>query len=235
VSNVESKKVVVITGVTQGLGRAMVDRFSELGWIVAGCGRSVHKIEQIRGKLDDKHDFQVVDVSNEQSVHAWSENVLQKYGVPDLVINNASIINKNAPLWEVSAKEWETVMNINVNGVVYVIRSFVPAMIQAKRGTVINISSDWGRNGEAMLAPYCASKFAVEGLTQSLALELPKEVMVVALDPGDGINTSMLQSSAPEYVNEAPDPEEWSKVAVPYMLSITFEQNGKSLTCPAVI
>ncbi|GGE57192.1 SDR family oxidoreductase [Priestia taiwanensis] len=233
-SNVENQKLVVITGVTQGLGRAMVDRFSELGWIVAGCGRSVEKIEQIKRELSNKHDFQVVDVSNDQSVHTWSETILQRYGAPDLIINNASIINKNAPIWEVTAKEWETVMNINVNGVVHVIRSFVPAMIKVNRGTIINISSDWGRNGEAMLAPYCASKFAVEGLTQSLALELPKEITVVALDPGGGINTAMLQSSAPEYVGEAPNPESWSKVAVPYMLSLTSEYNGKSLTCPEV-
>jgi NAD(P)-dependent dehydrogenase (short-subunit alcohol dehydrogenase family) len=230
----QNRKLVVITGITQGLGRAMVDRFSELGWTVAGCGRSVHKMEQIKEEFNDNHDFQVVDVSNEKSVQTWAETILQKYGSPDLLINNASIINKNAPLWAVSAKEFATVMDINVNGVVNVIRSFVPAMIQNKNGTIINISSDWGRNGEAMLAPYCASKFAVEGLTQSLALELPKEVTVVALDPGGGINTSMLQSSAPEYVNEAPNPEAWSKVAVPYMLSITSEHTGKSLTCPEI-
>ncbi|MGG2065738.1 SDR family oxidoreductase [Bacillus sp. S14(2024)] len=229
-----NKKLVVITGVTQGLGRSLIDRFSELGWLIVGCGRSQSKIEQIRSQFDDKHDFQSVDVSDDRAVRAWGEYILQRYGAPDLLINNASIVNKNATLWTISSEEFANVMNINVNGVVNVIRSFVPAMIHNKRGVIINISSSWGRSGEAKLAPYCASKFAIEGLTQSMALELPKEMAVVSIDPGGSINTPMLHSCAPEYISNSPTPEAWSYVAVPYMLSITSKDNGKSITCPKV-
>ncbi|MGF9966391.1 SDR family oxidoreductase [Bacillus rhizoplanae] len=230
----KNKKLVVITGITQGLGRALIDRFSELDWLIVGCGRSENKINQIRTQFDDKHDFQSVDVSDDKAVRAWGEYILQRYSVPDLLINNASIVNKNAPLWTISSEEFANVMNINVNGVVNVIRSFVPAMIHNKRGVIINISSSWGRSGEAKLAPYCASKFAIEGLTQSMALELPKEMAVVSMDPGGSINTPMLHSCAPEYISNSPTPEAWSHVAVPYMLSITSKDNGKSLTCPKV-
>ncbi|MCW9134392.1 SDR family oxidoreductase [Bacillus paramycoides] len=229
-----NKKLVIITGVTQGLGRSLIDRFSELGWLIVGCGRSKSKIEQIKRHFDNKHDFQSIDVSDDKAVKAWGEYILQRYGAPDLLINNASIVNKNATLWTISSEEFANVMNINVNGVVNVIRAFVPAMIHNKQGIIINISSGWGRSGEAELAPYCASKFAIEGLTQSMALELPKELAVVALDPGGGIHTSMLQSCAPEYVSSSPTAEAWSHVAVPYMLSITSKDNGKSLTCPMV-
>ncbi|MEI4828151.1 SDR family oxidoreductase [Bacillus sp. FJAT-53711] len=230
----KNKKLVVITGVTQGLGRSLIDRFSELGWLIVGCGRSKSKIEQIRSQFDSKHDFQSVDVSDDKAVRVWGEYILQRYGAPDLLINNASIVNKNATLWTISSEEFANVMNINVNGVVNVIRSFVPVMIHNKRGVIINISSSWGRSGEAKLAPYCASKFAIEGLTQSMALELPKEMAVVSMDPGGSINTPMLHSCAPEYISNSPTPEAWSHVAVPYILSITSKDNGKSLTCPKV-
>lgn len=229
------QKLVVITGVTQGLGRALIDRFAELGWTIIGCGRSAEKIKQLQNKFHNKHDFQIVDVSDAKAVHRWGEYILQNYSVPDLLINNASIVNKNAPLWEISASEFENIMNINVNGIVNVIRTYVPAMIEKKCGTIINISSGWGRNGEAELAPYCASKFAIEGISQSMALELPEELTVVSLDPGGGINTPMLHSCAPEYVASSPTAEAWSHVAIQYMLSITRQDNGKALTCPKVL
>ncbi|KEK24018.1 SDR family oxidoreductase [Bacillus gaemokensis] len=227
-------KLVVITGVTQGLGRAMVDRFHELGWTVAGCGRSQNKIKQLEDQFHALHDFQVIDVSDHKAVDNWARDILQKYGPPNLLINNASLVNKNAPLWAISAEEFTNIMNVNVNGVVHIIRAFVPEMIDNKEGIIINMSSSWGRASEAELAPYCASKFAIEGLTKSMALELPKGIAVVALDPGGGINTPMLHSCAPQYVKDSPTPEIWSHKAVPYMIAITSDQNGKSLTCPHV-
>ncbi|RAL24060.1 SDR family oxidoreductase [Thermoflavimicrobium daqui] len=211
------KKLVVITGVTKGLGRAMIDRFAEYGWVIAGCGRSVSQIEEIRSQFKQEHDFQSVDISDFEAVAKWGKEILKDYGAPDLLINNASIVNKNAPLWEISAEEFTRVMNINVNGVQNVIQTFVPAMIKKKQGVIINISSSWGRSGEADLAPYCASKFAIEGLTQSMAMELPQGIVVVALDPGGSIDTPMLHACAPKYVNTSPSPDAWSRVAVPYI------------------
>ncbi|WP_369903567.1 SDR family oxidoreductase [Bacillus manliponensis] len=229
------QKLVVITGVTQGLGRALIDRFTELGWTVIGCGRSAEKGKQLQSEFHNKHNFQVIDVSDTKAVDSWGKYILKQYGAPQLLINNASIVNQNAPLWMISAEEFEGVMDINVNGVVNVIRTYVPAMIEKKRGTIINISSSWGRAGEAELAPYCASKFAVEGLTQSLALELPEELTVVSLDPGGGINTPMLHACAPEYIASSPTAEDWSHVAIQYILSITRKDHGKALTCPEVL
>jgi NAD(P)-dependent dehydrogenase (short-subunit alcohol dehydrogenase family) len=228
----DKSKMVVITGVTKGLGRAMLERFSEAGWLVVGCGRSAREIEVLRERFGAKHDFQVVDVADHRAVADWGEKVCARYGPPHLLINNASIVNKSAPLWTVSAEEFSAVMNVNISGVVNVIRAFVPVMVEQKRGVIVNISSYWGRIGEAMVAPYCASKFAIEGLTQSLAKELPEGMAAVALDPGGSIDTQMLRACAPEEVADSPTPDAWSSVAVPYMLTIGPQDNGKSLTCP---
>lgn len=231
----EISKSVIITGVTQGLGRAMVDRFHELGWNIYGCGRSKDKIEELKKQYSKIHDFQVIDVSDSQQVNNWANYILNTHTAPDMIINNASIVNQNAQLWKITAQEFENVMNVNVNGVVNVIRAFVPAMVARKEGIIINMSSSWGREGEAELAPYCASKFAIEGITKSMALELPYGMAVVALDPGGSISTPMLKSCAPQYINESPTPETWSHKAIEYILNITIDKNGDSLTCPACI
>ncbi|MDA2489710.1 SDR family oxidoreductase [Bacillus cereus] len=231
----EISKSVIITGVTQGLGRAMVDRFHELGWNIYGCGRSKDKIEELKKQYSKIHDFQVIDVSDSQQVNNWANYILNTHTAPDMIINNASIVNQNAQLWKITAQEFENVMNVNVNGIVNVIRAFVPAMVARKEGIIINMSSSWGREGEAELAPYCASKFAIEGITKSMALELPHGMAVVALDPGGSISTPMLKSCAPQYINESPTPETWSHKAIEYILNITIDKNGDSLTCPACI
>ncbi|MDA2504423.1 SDR family NAD(P)-dependent oxidoreductase [Bacillus cereus] len=228
-------KSVIITGVTQGLGRAMVDRFHELGWNIYGCGRSKDKIEELKKQYSKIHDFQVIDVSDSQQVNNWANYILNTHTAPDMIINNASIVNQNAQLWKITAQEFENVMNVNVNGVVNVIRAFVPAMVARKEGIIINMSSSWGREGEAELAPYCASKFAIEGITKSMALELPHGMAVVALDPGGSISTPMLKSCAPQYINESSTPETWSHKAIEYILNITIDKNGDSLKCPACI
>ncbi|HDR4480224.1 TPA: SDR family NAD(P)-dependent oxidoreductase [Bacillus cereus] len=231
----EIGKSVIITGVTQGLGRAMVDRFDELGWNIYGCGRSKDKIEELKKQYSKIHDFQVIDVSDSQQVNNWANYILNRHTAPDMIINNASIVNQNAQLWKITAQEFENVMNVNVNGVVNVIRAFVPTMVARKEGIIINMSSSWGREGEAELAPYCASKFAIEGITKSMALELPHGMAVVALDPGGSISTPMLKSCAPQYINESPTPETWSHKAIQYILNITIDKNRDSLTCPACI
>ncbi|HHP1114036.1 SDR family oxidoreductase [Bacillus cereus group sp. MYBK163-2] len=231
----EISKSVIITGVTQGLGRAMVDRFHELGWNIYGCGRSKDKIEELKKQYSKIHDFQVIDVSDSQQVNNWANYILNTHTAPDMIINNASIVNQNAQLWKITAQEFENVMNVNVNGVVNVIRAFVPAMVARKEGIIINMSSSWGREGEAELAPYCASKFAIEGITKSMALELPHGMAVVALDPGGSISTPMLKSCAPQYINESSTPETWSHKAIEYILNITIDKNGDSLKCPACI
>jgi NAD(P)-dependent dehydrogenase (short-subunit alcohol dehydrogenase family) len=187
-------KLVVITGVTHGLGRAMAQEFARLGHTVLGCGRSQQEIDQLKKALGKPHDFYAVDVALEDAVKSWSSLCLAAHAPPDLLINNAGVINRNACLWEISEREFSQVIDINIKGTANVIRHFAPPMIKRKSGVIVNFSSGWGRSTDAEVAPYCASKWAIEGLTQSLSQELPSGMAAVPLNPGI-INTEMLQSA----------------------------------------
>lgn len=224
-------KTVVITGVTRGLGRAMADEFIRMGHTVLGCGRSQAEIDALRKRYPKPHDFEVVDVADDAEVKAWSRRVLQSHAAPDLLLNNAAIINRNAPLWEVGADEFSKVIDINIKGVVNTIRHFVPAMIKRGSGVIVNFSSGWGRSTDGEVAPYCATKWAIEGLTQALAQELPSGMAAVPLNPGI-INTEMLQSCFGASASAYLSPGQWAKTAVPFLLQIGPKDNGRPLTAP---
>src|SRR5262249_42475903 len=121
-------KVVVITGVTRGLGRAMAEKFIALGHVVIGCGRSAKHIEELRSAHGLPHDLTMVDVVHDGQVQSWARRVLAAHGAPDLLLNNAALINRNASLWELSAAEFDAVIDVNIKGVSNVLRHFLPAM-----------------------------------------------------------------------------------------------------------
>jgi len=225
------KKVVVITGVTRGLGRAMAEKFIALGHTVLGCGRTREQIDQLRHKWPKRHDFDVVDVASDGQVHAWMDRLHKKCGAPELLINNAGIINRNAPLWKVSAEEFSEVIDVNIKGVMNVIRAFLPNMLKKHRGVIVNFSSGWGRSADKDVGPYVATKWAIEGLTQALALELPPGLAVVALNPGI-VNTDMLQSCFGESAAHYPSAARWAETAVPFILKLDANDNGHALTAP---
>jgi NAD(P)-dependent dehydrogenase (short-subunit alcohol dehydrogenase family) len=222
-------KLVAITGVTRGLGRAMTEKFIALGHTVLGCGRSREGIEALRRSYGPPHDFAAVDVSQEHQVEQWAARVLSSRGAPDLLINNAAVINQNAPLWQVPAEEFDQVVDVNIKGVANVIRHFVPAMLARKGGVIVNISSGWGRSTDSEVAPYCASKWAIEGLTQALAHELPRGMAAVPLNPGI-VDTDMLRSCFGGSASRYPSAQKWSEKAVPFILALNSRDNGKSLS-----
>lgn len=220
---------MVITGVSRGLGRAMVEEFIRHEHTVAGCGRSAAAVVELAKRHGAPHDFAVVDVASDEAVQAWAKRILQSHGVPDLLLNNAALINRNAPLWEVGAQEFSDVVDVNIKGVVNVIRHFVPVMVARGSGVIVNFSSGWGRSTSAEVAPYCATKWAMEGLTQALAQELPSGMAAVPLNPGV-INTDMLRSCFGGSATAYPGAEEWAKLAVPFLLRIGPHANGQPLT-----
>ena len=224
-------KTILITGATRGCGRALAEEFIRLGHVVLGCGRSEKEVAQLQKLFPAPNDFVVVDVASDEQVAAWARRVLQSRSAPDLLLNNAALINRNAPLWEISATEFSDVVDVNLKGVANVIRHFVPAMIKQGRGVIVNFSSGWGRSTDAEVAPYCATKWAIEGLTQSLAQELPPGLAAVPLNPGI-INTDMLQSCFAGGANNYPTAEEWAKTAVPFLLKINVADNGEQLEVP---
>jgi NAD(P)-dependent dehydrogenase (short-subunit alcohol dehydrogenase family) len=219
---------IVLTGVTRGLGRALLAEFIDRGHTVLGCGTSAKLIDDLRGRWPAPHRFDEVDVSSDPAVARWAKSILDG-GAPDLLINNAAVMNTPAPLWQVPAAEFDRLVAVNINGVVNVIRHFVPAMVDRKKGVIVNLSSGWGRSVSPEVAPYCASKFAIEGLTKALAEELPAGMAAVPLNPGI-INTDMLRQAWSDGANAYPSPETWAKRAAPFILAISAKDNGHSLT-----
>lgn len=225
------RKRIVITGAGRGLGHALVAHFAAAGHIVAGCAQSQTSVDRLSHEFASPHRFDVVDVSDDAQVAAWAQGVLELGGAPDLLINNAAVINQTRPLWEIEPHDFERTIDINVKGVYYCIRHFVPAMIQRGKGVIVNLSSGWGRSVSPEVAPYCASKFAVEGLTRALADELPYGMAAIPLNPGV-INTDMLQSCWGESAHTYPGPNDWAQRAGPFLLALGPDHNGQSLTVP---
>jgi NAD(P)-dependent dehydrogenase (short-subunit alcohol dehydrogenase family) len=227
-----NSRVILLTGATRGCGRAMVERFVEGGHTVIGCGRSEAHVSELRKVFGSPNRFDLVDVADDDQVQAWARSIMAAGVVPDLLVNNAAIMNNPAPLWEITAAEFQSLVNVNIIGTANVIRHFVPAMVGRQRGVIVNFSSGWGRVTAPEVAPYCATKYAIEGLTLALAQELPRGMAAVPLNPGI-INTEMLQQCWSDGASAYPTPEKWSRVAAPFLLSLGAKDNGKSLSVPS--
>ena len=224
-----ARRIILITGVSRGLGRAMAEEFIRLGHTVIGCGRSEKAIAELKKLFSPPNDFTVCDVSSDEQVAAWAKRVLSSCGPPDLLLNNAALIARNAPLWQVPAQEFSDVIDVNIKGVANVIRHFVPAMVARRSGIIVNFSSGWGRSADAEVAPYCATKWAIEGLTNSLSQELPSGMAAIPLNPGI-IDTDMLRSCFGGSSGTYPAPAEWAKTAVPFLLKISPADNCRQMT-----
>jgi len=222
-------QTIVITGATRGLGEALTGYCVGQGHKVLGCGRSVRRVEKLNQRFGPAHDFAVVDVSDANQVDHWAHRLLAEHGPPDYLINNAALINANSTLWEVPVDEFSQVVDVNIKGVMHVIRAFTPAMIENASGVIVNFSSTWGRSTASQVAPYCATKFAIEGMTLSLAQELPSGLAAVALNPGV-INTDMLQSCFGDGASSFPNAEQWVQLGGPFILQLGPDDNGSSLT-----
>ncbi|MEB3885721.1 SDR family NAD(P)-dependent oxidoreductase [Lyngbya sp. CCY1209] len=225
-------KTIVITGVSRGLGRALTENFIDWGHTVIGCARSEEAIANLQNKYGKPHDFTSLDVAENVAVKSWVTEFLKTHGAPDIVINNAALVNHLAPLWEVSQEEFDTLIDVNIKGVANVIRHGVPAMIERGSGIIINLSSGWGRSTSPEVAPYCASKWAIEGLTRSLAQELPPGLAAIPMSPGI-IHTDMLETCFGGEAAAYTPIDEWVKKAVPFILGLTTKENGVPVSVPA--
>jgi len=224
-------RLIVITGATRGLGRAMTRFFSGLGHQVVGCGRNANNVHALQNDPGPPENFSALDVTDGSAVQSWAEETISRLGPPQLLINNAALINKNAPFRETSEEEFSAVIDVNLKGVANVCRAFLPAMVDKNEGVVINLSSGAGRMGIADITTYCTTKWGIEGMTQSLALELPDGMAAIPLSPGI-VNTDMLQSLFGDDAQSYPTPDEWIERVADYILSLGPKDNGLPLTVP---
>jgi NAD(P)-dependent dehydrogenase (short-subunit alcohol dehydrogenase family) len=222
---------VLITGVSRGLGRALTDEFAQQGHVVTGCARTPAAIHELARAYREPHRFDVVDVADGDQVAAWAKVTLLRSEPPDLMIHCAAVMGTSALLWESDPEEVTTLIDVNVKGLYFVVRSFLPAMVERGSGIIVSMSARWGRTTSPQLAPFCATKWALEGMTRALADELPYGLAAVPLDPGL-VRTEMLETLLPGQTSPYPSPQEWAKAAVPFLLELSPADNGDPLTVP---
>lgn len=227
----KSDKLVFITGCTRGLGRAMIPEFIDRGWCVAGCARDPEMIAALQSEFGAPHWFGVWDLADAAAVASLCKQFVAEAGLPHLVLNNAAIVNASAPIWQVPEEEFSRVIDINIKGPASVMRALLPAMLERGSGVIVNFSSGWGRSTSPEVAPYCATKFAIEGLSMAAAQETKGKVAIIPLNPGI-IDTRMLRSCFGGEAAHYPGPEEWARTAVPFLIELGPKDNGRPLTAP---
>lgn len=172
-------RTAVITAAASGIGRVVAERLAADGWRLIMSDIDSAAGEQVAQALGAE--FRACDVRDEGQIDALFDGLDPAF----LVINNAGIAGPTKPVWETSAQEWRDCLDINVTGQFLVARRALPAMIKAREGVMVNMASVAGRIGYANRAPYAASKWAVRGLTATLAREVgPHGIRVNAIVPG---------------------------------------------------
>lgn len=200
-----SEKACLVTGAASGIGAAIARRFAQEGALVfvtdvdAEAGRATAQgIEADGGRAA----FLRLDVAREDDCAAAAEAVRQRHGPLDVLVNNAGIGHVGTVL-ETTAADLDRLHAVNVRGVFNVSRAFLPGMIERRAGVIINVASIGGIVGIRDRAAYCATKFAVVGLTKSMALDHAEAgIRVTCICPGR-VETPFVQARLAEY----PDPE----------------------------
>jgi len=181
-------QVAVITGAGRGIGRAIALTLAELGARTVLCGRSREALIQTSAAIQNGGGQSSViecDVVDLHSVEALAERVERTFHRIDVLVNNAGISGAGGPLHLLSPDNWDRVLNTNLRGVYYCIRSLAPLMIKARTGHIINISSLAGKNALPNGAAYAASKWGLNGLSYSVAEELrAHNIRVSVICPG---------------------------------------------------
>lgn len=181
-------QVAVITGGGRGIGAAIARKLSKLGATSVLCGRTRAALESAAQTIADaggKAEAVPCDVSNLQSVEAAAKHVESSFGRLDILVNNAGIGGFGGPLHQLPPGAWDQILNTNLRGVYYTTRAFVPMMIRAHSGHIINISSLAGKNALPNGAAYAASKWGLNGLSYSIAEELRGyNIRVAVICPG---------------------------------------------------
>ncbi|HVQ87612.1 MAG TPA: SDR family oxidoreductase [Actinomycetes bacterium] len=201
---------VLITGTSSGLGRGVAERLLSLDWEVLGTVRDT------TASTDMPFETVALDVTDEVAVAALGRDVLSRWGRLDALVNNAGHL-LNGPVEELRADELRRQLDVNVVGAASVTRAMLPAL-RAARGAVIQVSSVAGQIGYSLMGAYCASKFGLEGLSESLAQEVRGQgIRVVLVEPSEfrtDISTKGAfvndRGSSSVYVDQWREQDEWN-------------------------
>ncbi|MFO7967542.1 MAG: SDR family oxidoreductase [Archaeoglobaceae archaeon] len=204
-----SGRTVIVTGSGRGIGKAIAVLLAQKGAKVVVTARTKSEIDKVRDEIrsagGDAISFPA-DVTQPDSVKDMVQTTIQEYGSVDILVNNAGTGIRKL-FTETSQEELDNVMKVNVEGVFLCCQEVLPHMISKRDGVIINISSGAGKSGFPELSAYCASKFAVNGLTESVAQEvIDYNVRIYGVCPGSA-NTSLYRNLFPERAGNLTSPE----------------------------
>jgi NADP-dependent 3-hydroxy acid dehydrogenase YdfG len=180
---------VMITGASSGIGRATAEIFASNGHRLILTGRRVDRLSALKAQLQQDFQSDVLmlpfDVRDQATVQATIDHLPEDWQNIDVLINNAGGAKGLSPIHEGDIDHWETMIDTNLKGLLYVTRAVSPGMVQRRRGHIINLSSSAGKEVYANGNVYCATKFAVEALSRAMRLDLHKfNIRVSQVSPG---------------------------------------------------
>lgn len=209
---VESGQVAVVTGAARGLGRGLAGELVRRGASVVLADLQEEAVQEAARELAGEGaevESAVVDVADPDAMHALARRVLDRFGRLDLVVNNAGVVPSGAkPMWEADLQEWRRTVDVNLFGVLHGVRAFVPHLVAADRGHVINIASLAGLAGTPLTASYGATKHAVVALSEMLEAELAMKGLSIGVSV---VCPGFVRTSMTEGMQDASAMQEWAE------------------------
>ncbi len=197
-----NNRVAVVTGGAQGFGFAITERFIEAGAKVVIWDIEEKAAKNAIEKINSENvSYQIVDVTNFETVNKNLNNVEKNFGKIDIFINNAGIAGMNTTVADYPLDEWKKVMNLNLNSVFYCCKAVVPYMLKNDYGRIVNIASIAGKEGNPNASAYSTSKAGVIGLTKSLGKELAQKNIAVNCVTPAAAKTRIFDQMTEEHIN----------------------------------
>ena len=181
--------IILITGATSGFGKAIAEKFAANKWNCIITGRRKETLQQIAEELSSKHQTQILplvfDVQQKEEVFSQIENLPEEWRVIDVLVNNAGLALGRDTFDKASLDDWETMIDTNVKGLLYVSKAVLPLMIAKNKGHIINIGSTAAKEVYMNGNVYCATKHAVDAISKAQRMDLlPHKIKVTAIHPG---------------------------------------------------
>jgi len=178
-------KIALITGATSGIGKATALKLAEQGYQLILCGRRTEKLEELKKQITTKVYTLTFDVRNRKDVESQLASLPEDWKNIDVLVNNAGNAHGFSPIQTGDTDDWDAMIDGNVKGLLYVSRAIIPGMLDRKKGHIINISSVAGKQTYPNGAVYCASKKAVEAISEGMRLDLTEHgIKITNIAPG---------------------------------------------------
>lgn len=183
------KKIALVTGATSGLGKAIAEKLAKENYNVIITGRRKERLEEIEKELSVKYDSEILSLNFDIRIYDEVEKAIntlpEEWKKIDILVNNAGLAVGLNPLQEGVVDDWERMIDTNIKGLLYITRMVSPLMVSRKCGHIINIGSIAGRGVYPNGAVYCATKHAVNALSQGMRMDfLPYNIRVTQVSPG---------------------------------------------------